>query len=351
MTKTIDRRSFGRLPDGRDTVLYTLDNDILRVQITDFGGRLVSVEAPARDGARAHVLLGLDHAPAYKEKGGSFGAILGRCANRIADGRFTLNGETIQLATNKSGVAMHGGPLNFGKAIWRTESVTAANAPELILSHESPDGDQGYPGALKAKATYRLDGDTLWLILEACAEAATIVNLSSHPYFNLAGVEDHDIYEHEVTFHASAFLPVDDRQIPTGEIRSVDGTVFDFRRPRKIGMSIRADDPQLLIGRGYDHCFALDGGSTSEPRLVATVSDAGSKRTLDILTTQPGLQLYSGNSLDGSLVGRGGVVYRQSSGLALEAQGFPDAPNHPSFPSIVLKPGQPYREVIGYRFR
>ncbi len=245
--------------------------------------------------------------------------------------------------------ARSGSARSYG-ASRRPKGCSKRDAPRIVLSHVSPDGDQGFPGTLTVRATYELDGDTLRLGLEASTDKPTIVNLSAHPYFNFAGVEHHDILSHEVTIHAAAFLPTDEKQIPTGEIRPVEGTPFDFRRPLALGARIREADPQLLTGQGYDVCFALDGGGTDQPRLVASARDPVSGRGLEVLTTQPGLQLYSGNQLNGTVVGRGGVAFRQSAGFAVEAQGFPDAPNHPSFPSAVLRPGAIYRQMIAYRF-
>ncbi len=341
---------FGALPDGRATSVYTLDNRRLRVRITDYGARMVAIEAPDRDGGRSDVLLGLEDAAAYATAGGSFGAVLGRCANRIGGGRFELDGRTYQLATNDRGNTLHGGPVGFGEVLWRVEEAHGGEAPRLALSHVSPDGEQGFPGTLTVRATYDLDGDTLRLVLEASTDKPTVVNLSAHPYFNLAGVERHDILSHEVTIHAAALLPTDQNQIPTGEIQPVARTPFDFRHPLALGARIREADPQLLIGQGYDVCYALDGGGTDQPRLVASARDPVSGRQLEVLTTQPGLQLYSGNQLNGKVVGRGGIAFRQSAGFAFEAQGFPDAPNHPEFPSAVLRPGAAYRQVIAYRF-
>ena len=341
---------FGSLPDGRAASVHTLDNGRLRVRITDYGARMVSIEMPGRDGGRSHVLLSLPDAAAYASAGGSFGAVLGRCANRIGGGQFELDGRTYRLATNDRGNTLHGGPVGFGEILWNVEEVQDGDAPRLVLSHVSPDGDEGFPGTLTVRASYSLDGDTLRLVLEASTDQPTVVNLSAHPYFNLAGVAHHDILSHEVMIHAAAFLPTDANQIPTGEVQPVAGTPFDFRRPLALGARIREADPQLLHGRGYDICFALDGGETDQPRLAATARDPASGRGVEIVTTQPGLQLYSGNMLNGTVVGRDGVTFRQSAGFAFEAQGFPDAPNHPEFPSPVLRPGMAYRQVIAYRF-
>ena len=350
MSSSLEIEPFGSLQDGRAASVHTLDNGRLRVRITDYGARMVSIEMPDRGGGRSHVLLGLQDAAAYASAGGSFGAILGRCANRIGGGKFELDGRTYHLATNDRGNTLHGGPAGFGEVVWRVEDAQGGDAPRLVLSHMSLDGDEGFPGALTAHASYSLDGDTLRLVLEASTDQPTVVNLSAHPYFNFAGVAHHDILSHEVTIHAAAFLPTDAKQIPTGEVRPVAGTPFDFRQPLALGARIREADPQLLLGLGYDVCFALHGGEADQPRLAASARDPASGRGIEILTTQPGLQLYSGNMLNGSVVGRDGVAFRQSAGFAFEAQGFPDAPNHPEFPSAVLRPGMAYRQVIAYRF-
>ncbi len=337
---------FGTLPDGTVATLHTLENDTLRVCITDFGARMVSIEAPGRDGVRGHVLLGLDDAATYATAGGSFGAVLGRCANRIAGARFRLDGHEYALPANDGANTLHGGPGGFGLRTW---TVREASATELALDLLSPDGDAGFPGALHASARYVLRGDTLRLELGARAEAPTMVNLSAHPYFNLGGDPRHDILGHELVVHAARFLPVDKAQVPTGELRPVDHTPFDFRTPWSFAAGIYDAEPQLLPGRGYDHCFMLDGESGTL-RPAAEVRDPRSGRTLAVRTTQPGLQVYSGNSLNGAVKGRGGVMLRQSSGFALEAQNFPDAPNQPGFPSAVLRPGEIYAEVIEYAF-
>ena len=337
---------FGTLPDGTPASLHTLQNDRLRVCVTDYGARLVSIEAPDRDGVAGHVLLGLDDAAAYATAGGWFGAVLGRCANRIAGARFVLDGRAYALPANDGTSTLHGGPHGFGMRPWR---VREAGGTELALELRSGDGDEGFPGVLHVSARYLLRGDTLRLELGARAEAATVVNLSAHPYFNLGGDPRHDVLSHEVEVRAARFLPVDGAQVPTGELRPVAGTAFDFRTPRTFASGIFDTDPQLRPGRGYDHCYVLDG-EAGTLRVVARVREPGSGRTLEVRTTQPGLQVYSGNSLNGGVIGRGGVALRQSSGFALEAQNFPDAPNQAGFPSAVLRPGEVYAEVIEYGF-
>jgi len=319
---------------------HTLENTKLRVRIAPYGGRIMSIVAPDRHGTPADVVLGFDDPAAYAASG-SFSALLGRCANRIAGGRFTLDGKTFELAKNDRGSTLHGGPAGFGKAVWEVRDATATN---LVLRHVSPDGDQGFPGELTVLATYSLDGTALRLDFSATTTKPTPVNLSSHPYFNLAG--GGSALGHQVTIAARAYLPTDARQLPTGEIRPVDGTAFDFRQPMAAGARIREPDPQLLLAHGYDHCFVLDRDGPASS-FAARAFDPASGRLLEIFTTQPGLQFYTGNNLDGSLVGRTGAI-RQSDGIAFEAQGFPDAINQPDFPSTVLRPGEAYHASIAY---
>lgn len=337
---------FGQSPDGRTAKLFTLANNALRVRITDFGGRIASIEVADGAGRRGHVVLGFDSVAEYVSAGGSFGALLGRTANRIGGAAFTLDGQTYHLSKNEKDATLHGGRQGFDKLYW---SVEEAGPAHLVLSLTSPDGDEGFPGELSVRADYRLDGTTLWLSFEASTTKPSPVSLSAHPYFNLAGLTVGDIFEHEVEIPASAFLPTDAQQIPTGQIRSVQGTVFDFRRPVVIGARIRNADPQLLIGKGYDHYFILGPPAGDGLRLAARIHERRSGRTLEILTTQRGTQFYTGNNLNGSVAGRGGV-YRQSAGFAVEPQGFPDAPNRPEFPGTILGPGSLYKETIGYRF-
>ena len=342
-------KPFGFLADGRPTACFTLESPELRVCITNFGARLVSIEMPDRMGCFGHVLLGFDSAESYLEAGGSFGAILGRYANRIDGGQFALDEQTYKLATNDAGNTLHGGPQGFGNALWEVKRFSSGTS-ELILQHISPDGDQGFPGELSVEVAYRLTGNALQIELTATTDQPTIVNLSSHPYFNLAGVADYDCLGHEISINADYFLPTDRRQIPTGECRPVDGSVFDFGRMKPLGLEIRNADAQLIIARGYDHCFVLRSATAMQRHHAAMVYDQISGRSLKLFTSQPGLQLYSGNSLNGSIVGRDGVVFRQSSGFALEAQNYPDAPNQPEFPSSVLRPGEVYRQTIAYEF-
>jgi aldose 1-epimerase len=338
---------FGRLPDGAAARLYTLENDRLRVRITDYGGRIVSIEAPDRRGQREDVLLGFDDAAQYATAGGAFGALLGRNANRIAGGELTIDGVSYRLPQNDRGNTLHGGPGGFDKLVWL---VGAASSQELNLSLVSPDGDQGFPGELTVDVRYHLDGDSLALDFVAWTTTATVVSLSAHPYLNLAGAASGDILGHRVTIPADAFLPTDAVQIPTGEVRPVEGTLFDLRRPVVTGSRIRRADEQLLHGQGYDHYFVLVSNSAAAERFAARLEEPESGRMLEIFTDQPGLQFYTGNQLNGTFAGRGGAIYRQSAGLAFEPQGFPDAPHHSNFPITILRPGERYRAAIRYRF-
>jgi len=330
---------------GREAQLVRLENPWLTVEITDFGGALVSLQAIDGAGRRGHVLLGFDAASAYAETPGSFGALLGRNANRIADGKITIDGRTFVLAKNEPNATLHGGPRGFGKCFW---SIASLSPERLRLDLTSPDGDQGFPGQVEVTAEYRLIGPALHLVFDATTTKPTPISLSAHPYFNLDGPAADDCLDHWVQIFAERFLPTDEHQIPTGEIRTVAGTPFDFREPRRIGERIHDDDAQLRYGRGYDHYFILpEGGGILRP--AARIRAAGSGRVLEILTTQRGLQFYTGNNIDGSVGGRSGL-YRQSAGFAFEPQGFPNAINQPNFPSTILRPGELYHEEIAYRF-
>ena len=332
--------------NGREARIFILENDGVRVQITDYGGAIVAIETPDRDGRREHVVLGFTQAAAYAETKGSFGALIGRSANRIAGGRMVIDGRAYVLSKNEADATLHGGAVGFGKRFW---SVSAADRQRLVLTLVSADGDQGFPGEVEVTATYRLAGPALHLFFDAKASRPTPLSLSAHPYFNLDGAAAGDCLDHRVEIFAPRYLPTDQHQIPTGEYRAVAGTPFDFTQPRRIGERIREADAQLRIGRGYDHYFILPDGEPGALRLALRAQAARSGRTLELLTTQPGLQFYSGNNLDGSVAGRGGL-YRQSAGFAVEPHGFPDAINRPNFPSVLLRPGEHYHQEIVYRF-
>ena len=334
----------GDAPNARQVGRIDLRNDRLRVGLTDFGARMLSIEAPNRQGAFDHVLLGFDRADMVL-KAGSFGAVLGRYANRIAGGRFTLDGTAYQLSQNDGDNTLHGGKAAFSKRFWTVADRTATTA---VFTLESLDGDEGFPGTLHAQATYTLKDNALHLRLTATTDAPTPINLSAHPYFNLGGASALDICDHRLQVHAARFLPTDATQIPTGVLQDVGGTPFDFREPIILGTRIRESDPQLMVARGYDHCFVLDG-APGTMRPAARVIHEASGRVLEMETDMAGLQVYTGNSLNGSLIGHGGT-YRMTAGLALEAQAYPDAPNQPSFPSTILRPGETFDSTIVYRF-
>lgn len=337
---------FGEIA-GEAASLFTLENETIRARITNYGGILVSLEAPDRHGRREDVVLGFASVEDYAGTRGSFGAILGRNANRIAGAQFAIDGRVYRLSDNENGATLHGGAVGFSKRFWRVE---AAAPQELVLALTSADGDQGFPGEVAVRARYRLAGSALELHFEAQSTKPTPLSLSAHPYFNLDGPGMQDCLDHRVQIFAPAFLPTDGRQIPTGERRVVAGTPFDFSTAQPIGLRIRELDPQLRYGRGYDHYFVLPEDAAGTLRLAARAYGRTSGRILEILTTQRGLQFYSGNNLDGSAPGRAGL-YRQSAGFAFEPQGFPNAVNQQDFPSTLLQPGGLYRETIVYRFR
>ncbi|HKS08291.1 MAG TPA: aldose epimerase family protein [Pyrinomonadaceae bacterium] len=332
----IVKRHFGKT-DGQDVSLYTLTNSrSFEVSITNYGGAVVSIKAPDRHGEFADVALGFETLEEYVRNPRYFGGLIGRHANRIALGRFSLNGVDYQLTQNNGVNHLHGGAKGFDKRVWKAADKSTDDSAALHLEYLSVDGEEGYPGNLQAEVTYTLSPENeLEINYEATADRDTIVNLTNHAYFNLAG--GGNILDHELTLHADAFTPVTKELIPTGEIQSVENTVMDFRRSRPIASG------------GYDHNFVLkdyDGSLRPAVRLY----EPKSGRVLEILTTEPGIQFYSGNFLDGSFRGKGGVAYEQYAGLCLEPQHFPDAPNHANFPSTVLRAGEVYKHVSVYRF-
>lgn len=346
------RAVFGVTPEGETVERIELSNDRgMSVGLLGLGASLHGLTAPDREGRFADVVLGHDHLGPYVDQPHFMGACVGRYANRIAGGRFQLDGRAYDITRNEGANSLHGGVRGLDKAVWRTLS---ADRTSVVFSHLSPDGDQGFPGAMTITAAYRLSPDTdeLTLTLEARSDAPTVVSLAPHGYFNLAGAGGgRDVLDHELTVAADAFTPVDDGLIPTGEVRPVAGGPFDFRRPGRIGARIRdGREPQLRIGRGYDHNYVLNKGRTPEPEFAARLADPGSGRVMEILTTEPGMQFYSGNFLTGELTGKGEAFYRQGDGLCLEPQNFPDAPNQPHFPGARLDPGQTYRHVTVWRF-
>src|SRR5512133_3730978 len=330
---------------------FTLANERgMEVRFIAYGGIIVSVRVPDRNGVFADVTPGYDSLEAYEQDGRYFGALIGRYANRIGGARFSLDGVEYALTPNERGNQLHGGPGGFHRVTWRVAPFRNPRAG-AVLSHRSDDGDQGFPGTLDVRVTYRLtQANELIVDYEAATDAPTPLTMTQHAYFNLAGHDAGNICDHELTLFATHFTPVDAELIPTGEVRSVAGTPFDFTTPHRIGDRIEERDEQLRVGYGYDHNFVLDERATEEPVIAARLCDPNSGRVMEIFTTEPGIQFYSGSGLEGGSVGKGGHAYTRNAALALETQHFPDSPNHPEFPSTILRPGELYRSRTMYRF-
>jgi aldose 1-epimerase len=340
--------------DGAAIETLTLTNGQgVTAKILTYGATLQSLMAPDKDGQIADVLLGYDDAKDYADHPNYFGVTVGRYANRIAGGKFSLDGTSYQLPVNDNDVnSLHGGGKGFDKHVWKVVSIKSGPTAKAVLALTSPDGDAGYPGKLDVTVTYTLDENgNLGIAFDAKTDKPTIVNMTNHAIFNLAGEGSPEgALGHVLTIPAKAFTPVDANLIPTGELKPVDGSVFDFRTPRRVADGIRdGRDQQIVYGRGYDHNWALDKGATRTPELAARLEDPVSGRVLDVLTTEPGVQFYAGNFLDGTLVGKGGHLYRMGDGIALEPQKFPDAPNKPAFLSARVDPAKPYHHQMIYR--
>ncbi|HEV2488461.1 MAG TPA: aldose epimerase family protein [Candidatus Acidoferrales bacterium] len=348
----IKKLPFGKAADGADVNLYVLTNKRgVEVAITTYGGRVVSLKVPDRNGKIGDVVLGYDNLDGYLKDTAYFGAIAGRYANRIAHGKFELNGKTYTLPQNDGQNSLHGGFQGFDKRVWTAKEVSTPEAEALELTYLSKDGEEGYPGNLTAVVTYTLtESNELRIDYRATSDKDTIINLTNHSYFNLAGEGTGNILDEELKINADKFTPIDATFIPTGELRSVAGTPFDFRKPTAIGARIGQDDEQLKLGKGYDHNFVLNRRGKTGLVLAAQVYDKKSGRELEVWTTQPGVQFYSGNFLDGSIHGKGGVAYGHRYGFCLETQHFPDSPNHANFPSAVLKAGAHYHETTVFKF-
>lgn len=341
MTTTL----YGRTDDGAEVHRVTLGGPMLQTSILTFGGVVERIDVPDRAGRTANVVLGLDSLDGYQHRSPHFGALPGRFANRIAGGRFVLDGMEYRLACNDGPNALHGGLHGFGKRVW---SIEDSGERHVALGLLSPDGEEGYPGALHVRVTYTVDGPELRLDYRASTDKPTVLNLTNHSYFNLAGEGSGDVLGHMLQIEADAFLPVTASSIPTGEVRAIAGTPFDFRTPAPIGCRIRDADPQILHGQGYDHTWVLRPGAGL--RQAVRLHEPGSGRTLDVLTTEPGVQVYTGNQLTGTLAGPGGRSYRQGDAVCLETQHFPDSPNQPAFPSTVLRPGEEFTSTTVFRF-
>jgi aldose 1-epimerase len=344
-------RPYGHLPDGRAVFEHTLDNGRgLVLRAINYGGIVTALECPDRDGRSANVTLAFDNLADYVERNPNFGTLVGRFGNRIAGGRFMLDGEPVQLTLSDGAHSLHGGTSGFGKRFWAIEPLPAQadGSVALELTLRSDDGDNGYPGQLDVTVRYTLTPANEWRIdYRATTSRTTVVNLTHHAYYNLAGAGG--ALDHTLTLNASLFLPVGPTLIPT-EIAEVDDTPFDFRQPTRIAQRIRSGANQLLAARGYDHCFVLDRNGQKGLVDAARLADPASGRVLEIATTEPGIQFYSGNFLDGRLRGAHGQAYRQGDGVCLETQHFPDSPNRPEFPSTVLRPGETFQSTTVHRF-
>jgi aldose 1-epimerase len=347
----VEKTDFGATADGRLVDQYTIRNGQgAEMTVLTYGGIIQSLKVPDRTGAYDDIVLGFDSVAEYEKSSPYFGAIIGRVGNRIANGAFTLDGKTFTLAKNNGPNHLHGGIKGWDKAVWQAEAFQDARGPGLLLTHTSPDGDEGYPGKITAHVRYTLTAaNELIVEYHATTDAPTVINLTQHSYFNLAGAKAADILGHELTINADRFTPVDDGLIPTGELAPVAGTPFDFRTPTPIGARIASTDTQMTRGRGYDHNYALTRtGDGLE--LAASVYEPVTGRTLEVRTTEPGVQLYTGNFMDGSFTGKGGRAYPHRSGFCLETQHFPDSPNQPNFPTVVLRKGEDYKSETVFKF-
>jgi aldose 1-epimerase len=350
--KTMKKEPFGKTEDGQAVDLYTLSNkNGMEAAITNFGGIVVSLKVPDKTGKSDDVVLGYDQLDGYLTNKAYFGAIIGRYGNRIAHGKFVLNGTTYNIPKNDGDNALHGGLKGFNKRVWTAKDVSDAKGQALELTYLSKDGEEGFPGSLSCKVVYTLtDQNELRIDYSATTDKDTVVNLTNHTYFNLAGQGTSDILGHELMIRAERFTPVDATLIPTGELKVVTGTPFDFTKATAIGARINNDDEQLKVGKGYDHNWVLNSGGKGGLSLAAEAHDPKSGRVLQVLTDEPGVQFYSGNFLDGSITGKNGKVYNHRYGFCLETQHFPDSPNQPKFPSTVLKPGQHYKTTTVFKF-
>jgi len=350
-TSTVVRDDFGQTPDGKPVEIYTLANAKgAQARILTYGGIVQSLKVPDKTGNYADVVLGFDNLQGYLDKSPYFGALIGRYGNRIGGAKFTLEGQTYTLATNNNGNTLHGGLKGFDKVVWAAEPSLGVDGPALTLTYLSKDGEEGFPGNLKVTAVYTLtESNVLRIEFTATTDKPTVVNLTHHSYFNLAGQGNGKILGHILCINADNTTPVDAGLIPTGEIKPVDGTPFDFRTPTRIGDRINNPDPVLQYGPGYDHNWVVNN-PPGQFGLQARVVEPVSGRTLEVWSDQPGLQFYAGNFLDGTITGKEGKVYTHRSAFCLEPQHFPDSPNKPNFPSVELKPGETYRCVIAYKF-
>ena len=345
--------TFGKTKEGEEIWRYVLTNNRgMETSVISYGAALASLRLPDRDGKMADVVLGYDTLEGYEQDKSYFGATIGRYGNRIARAQFTLDGSVFHLPTNDGPNCLHGGTRGFNKRVWTGADRSRSDALVLEFNYTSQDGEEGFPGRLQVKVTYTLplESDELQVEYWATTDKDTVVNLTNHSYFNLSGAMSREILDHRLLLHASKFTPVDAHLIPTGELLSVQGSPFDFRSPTAIGARIDQENEQLKFGRGYDHNWVLEGFAGSGLQPAAEVFEPGSGRVLEVLTTEPGIQFYSGNFLDGTARGKDETRYAHRTGFCLETQHFPDSPNHPNFPSTVLKAGQSYRSSTVFRF-
>lgn len=346
----ITQSVYGKLPDGSEVYLYGLKNAHgVQMSVITYGGRIVSLKVPDRNGNIENVVLGFDKLEDYVADNPFFGALIGRYGNRIAKGTFSIDAQEYCLAINDGPNHLHGGNTGFDRVLWHAEPIEAEQ-PALKLTYFSPDGEEGYPGNLNVTVVYTLTNDnTVEIDYRATTDKTTIINLTQHAYFNLAGDFSKDILNHEVTINADAFLPIDETSIPTGEIKKVKGTPFDFKSPKQVGEQIGIANEQLEKGRGYDHCWVLNGHK-GDLHFAASAYDKKSGRLMEVYTTEPGMQFYTGNFLNGTLPIPKGGVYSSRSGFCFETQHFPDSPNKKEFPSVVLNKGETYRSKTLFKF-
>ena len=350
-SSNVKKQAYGKMPDGTAVELYTLANpNGMQAEIITYGGIVVSLTAPDRAGKYGDVVLGMADLPGYLKETTFFGALIGRYGNRIGHGQFKLEGKTYNLPKNDGDNTLHGGPQGFDKHVWTAKEATGADGPALELTYVSKDGEMGFPGTLTARVVYTLTPkNELKIDYTATTDKPTVLNLTNHSYFNLAGQGEGDILQHQVTLYADRFTPIDKGLIPTGELKAVKGTPFDFTASTAIGARIGQNDQQLQFGKGYDHNWVLNKGNGGLTK-GAEVYEPKTGRVMEVWTTEPGLQFYTGNFLDGTLHGKAGKVYPFRSGFCMETQHYPDSPNKPNFPSTELKPGATYRTTTLYRF-
>jgi len=345
---SVAKMDFGKTSDGQPVELYVLNNGRLTVKVMTWGAIITEIDAPDRDGKMADVVLGFDDLKGYLARHPYFGAVAGRVANRIAKGKFTLDGKEYTLAVNTPPNALHGGIKAFDQKVWKAEELQSNDGPSVRLTCTSPDGEEGYPGTLTTSVTYTVTKNSeLRVEYRATTDKTTILNLTQHSYFNLAGPGSGTILDHEVTLAADEYTPVDATQIPTGAIESVKGTPLDLTSSTRIGEHINEIKAKPV---GYDHNFVVRGEAGKSPRFAAKVREPKSGRVLEVFTTEPGVQFYTGNSLNGTVQGKGGVVYKQYQGFCLETQHYPDSIHHPNFPSTVLEPGKTYTQTTIFKF-